>query len=235
MNILNDIEENNINPIYYLKTLLNKSIFEKNRQIINLINPIQSESEFTIDDILDCLNKHFYYSYKSRGVSILPVIALYSIYEILIDELNRFDKKYLSTLESHTSSDKSSGESGDIIIKNEKDDEAYEVIEVKFEIPITYMVVKDCFKKIKSTNIQRYYILSTENILEKDKIDSLIKEIREQHGCQIIVNGIFSTLKYYLRLIENTDKFIEKYIQNLNNHSEINYEHKLSWNKIMSD
>lgn len=91
------------------------------------------------------------------------------------------------------------------------------------------------YSKIKDTNIQRYYILSTNSINDEDKdfINDKIKEIREKHGCQIIVNGVIKTLKYYLRLIENPDEFIENYVTNLENDTEINYEQKIAWNNII--
>lgn len=234
LNILNDIEVNKEDSKEYLKALFCLSISEKNKKIVALVNPITPESKCTIDDIISYLNKHFYYNYKSRGASILPVIALYSIYEILIEELSRFDNKKLCELGSHNSSDRSSGNAGDIDIIDENNN-LYEVVEVKFDIPIDYLMVYDCYEKIKTTNIQRYYILSTESIKDDFKIKKLIHKVSKEHGCQIIINGVFPTIKYYLRLIENTDLFMEKYLKNLNEHPEINYEHKISWNKIVSN
>lgn len=234
LNILNDVEVNGANPELYLKALFCVSIIEKNKKIVTLVNPITPESKCTIEDIIGFLHNHFYYNYKSRGASILPVIALYSVYEILVDELNRFEGKKLNKLGSHHSSDRSSGNAGDISISNEKN-ELYEVVEVKFDIPIDFLMVRDCYEKIKSTKIQRYYILSTESVVDEDKIDDYIKKVKQEHGCQIIINGIFSTIKYYLRLIKDTDLFMDKYLKNLNEHPEINYEHKISWNKIVSD
>lgn len=233
LNILNDVEVNNVDPETYLKALWSTSIIEKNKKIVTLVNPITPESQCTIDDIMEYLHQHFYYKYKSRGASILPVIALYSIYEILIDELSRFKDKKLDNLGSHHSCDRSSGNAGDIDILD-SNNELYEVVEVKFDIPIDCLMVRDCYEKIKPTNIQRYYILSTEAITENDKINEYIDKIKKEHGCQIILNGVFPSIKYYLRLIKNTDTFMEKYLKNLNEHPEINYEHKISWNKIVS-
>lgn len=81
---------------------------------------------------------------------------------------------------------------------------------------------------------QRYYLLSTVAPNEDDRvaIDEMIYKIREEHGCQIIVNGVFPTLKYYLRLLDNTDVFVEKYIKKLSENTEINFEHKIAWNKV---
>ncbi|MBF4473929.1 MAG: DNA (cytosine-5-)-methyltransferase [Methanobacterium formicicum] len=236
LNILNDLEKNGADPREYLKAIFKISLIEKSKKVVDLVNPIQSESDFNISDIINSLNNHFYFDYKSRGASILPVIAIYSLYEVLINEISRFDRKYLDELQSHTSCDRSSGATGDIVIKNQDDDEIYEVVEVKFEIPIDYLMVDDAYQKIKTKKIQRYYILSTINEIEEmEKIQELIYKVRKEHGCQIIVNGVFPTIKYYLRLMENTDKFIENYIENLGDHSEINYEHKIAWNKALKN
>ena len=35
----------------------------------------------------------------------------------------------------------------------------------------------------------------------EDRLKSVIDEVKKEHGCQIIVNGVIHTLKYYLRLI----------------------------------
>lgn len=61
----------------------------------------------------------------------------------------------------------------------------------------------------------------------------MIEKIKNEHGCQVIINGVFPTLKYYLRLIENTDDFMDRYLYNLENDTEINFEHKLAWNNIV--
>ena len=98
-------------------------------------------------------------------------------------------------------------------------------------------MVMDAYKKIKDTNIQRYYILSTVHCDEEEKIkiDNIIEQIRIEHGCQIIVNGVFDTLKYYLRLINSTDNFINNYVKNLSQDTEINFEHKIAWNRIITE
>jgi len=182
------------------------------------------------------LHRHFYYKYKSRGASILPVLALYSVYECIVEELKRFKGKKLDALASHTSSDRSSGATGDIVVRNE-DGSLYEVVEVKFDIAPDSIMIEDAYKKIATTTIQRYYVLSTESPIDEEyeKIQAVVSRIREEHGCQVIINGVFPTLKYYLRLLENTDKFVERYLYNLANDPEINYEQKLAWNIITNE
>ncbi|MCW1372252.1 hypothetical protein OLQ24_09670 [Campylobacter jejuni] len=182
------------------------------------------------------LEKHFYYKYNSRGASILPVVALYSVYECMIMELKRFENKKLLEISSHYSSDKNSGNAGDIVVLN-SDNSLYEVVEVKFDIEPSLIMLLDAYSKIKPTSIQRYYILSTKiaNDAAVKQINDKIKEIRKEHGCQVIVNGLMQSLKYYLRLLSNTDLFIERYAKNLQKHPEINSEHKVSWNNIVNN
>lgn len=236
LGILNDVEENKVSPDKYILHILKRSIIEKEKQNIVLVNPVTRESELNIKDILGLLEQHFNYKYSSRGASILPVVAFYTIYECLLEEMNRYKGKYLEELGSHYSSDRSSQAAGDIVVRNISDDEHYEVVEVKFGIKIDNIILEDAYNKIKPTNIQRYYILSTEEptVQEKEYFDNRIEEIKNEHGCQVIVNGLMKTLNYYLRLIEDTDKFVAKYINNINSHPEINYEHRVSWNTILN-
>lgn len=235
LNIINDIEENKVNPIDYLFVIFTLSIIEKSKKVVTLVNPITSESKLNIDQIIDYLRKHFYYKYSTRGASILPVIAFYSIYECLIKEMERFKNKKLDSLSSHTSSDKSSGLTGDIVIRDKYTNDIYEVIEIKFDIAPTLIMVEDVYEKFKTKSVQRYYILSTvyPNKEEEYKIKDKKISIRNEHGCQLIVNGIFKTLEYYLRLLENTDIFIDKYLKNLMENTELDFEHKIAWNKVL--
>ena len=236
LTILNDVEENNISPKEYVKAIMAYSIKLKKDKTIMLINPVDKENSITITEIMNFLNQHFYAKYKNRGASILPVMALYSIYECITKELKRFDGKKLDAFASHYSCDKNSGETGDIVVRNIDDNSIYEVVEVKFDIPINHVMVRDAYKKISDKPVQRYYILSTSELDEDERvaIDDAICQIREEHGCQIIVNGVFPTLKYYLRLLDNTDEFIKNYVNNLMNNTEINYEHKIAWNTIFN-
>ncbi|WP_207577783.1 DNA cytosine methyltransferase [Listeria seeligeri] len=236
LGILNDIEENEVSPDKYILHILKRSIIEKEKQNIVLLNPVTRESKLNINEILELLEQHFNYKYSSRGASILPVVAFYTIYQCLLEEMNRYKGKYLEELGSHYSSDRSSNAAGDIVVRNTSGDTHYEVVEIKFGIKIDNIILEDAYNKIKPTKIQRYYILSTEEPSDQERIafDKRIEEIKNEHGCQLIVNGLMKTLNYYLRLIEDTDKFWGKYIENINNNPEINYEHRVSWNNILN-
>lgn len=64
LNLINNIEEKGSDPEEILTGLFQRSIYEKSKRAIVLINPIESESEFTISDIMNYLVKLFYYKYK---------------------------------------------------------------------------------------------------------------------------------------------------------------------------
>lgn len=231
---LYDVEENGADATALLKALIYYSNKYKGDKNVILVNPIEKETKMTIEEIMNALKEHFYFKYKSRGASILPVIALYSVYECIVNELKRFDGMTLDKKESHNSSDRSSGETGDIVVRN-TNGEIYEVVEVKFEIAADSIMIEDAYKKIADKPVQRYYILSTKTPSEDElvKMNEIVCRIREEHGCQVIVNGLIPTMKYYLRLLDDTDMFVTNYIKNLSSDMEINYEHKIAWNTIM--
>lgn len=237
LEIFEDVEENGASAKNYLLGIFYLSIQEKKRKTVKIVNPVEKESNIPIQDIIEMLHNHFYYKYTSRGASILPVIAFYSIYQCMIKHFDRFKDKRLDILSSHNSCDKSSKETGDIVVRNNEDNSIYEVLEIKFDICPNKLMVQDAYDKFKEMgSVQRYYILSTKKIntdTEKNNIDMFIKKVYSEHGCQIIINGIFDTLKYYLRLLANTDEFLKYYTSNLQENTELDFEHKIAWNRIV--
>lgn len=238
LTIFDEIETDGVSPYDYLLGIFTQSIIEKQKRTVQVINPIDKESNIPIRDIIEMLHEHFYYKYSSRGASILPVIAFYSIYECMIKHFDRFKNMELDSLGSHNSSDRSSKETGDIVVRNKNTNDIYEVVEVKFDIKPTHLMVDYAYDKIKyNNNVQRYYILSTSrpDSEELNKINDKIDEIYKDYGCQVIVNGIFDSLKYYLRLLTNSDEFLTCYSKNLQANQELDYEHKISWNRIVEN
>ena len=238
LTILDEVETENVSSLDYLVGIFTQSIIEKQKRTVKVINPIDKESNVPIRDVIEMLHSHFYYKYSSRGASILPVIAFYSIYECMIKHFDRFKNMKLDDLGSHNSSDRSSKETGDIVVRDKITNEIYEVVEIKFDIKPTHLMVDYAYDKIKyNKNVQRYYILSTSkpDFNELDKINKKIDEIYDEYGCQVIVNGIFDSLKYYLRLLTNSDEFLAYYSKNLQANEELDYEHKISWNRIVEN
>jgi len=214
-----------------LSYLFQGLIIKRNSQQIDLARPLN----LPIATIVQLLTNHFNSKYSADGASRLPVLALYAAYQCLIQEAKRFDDKVLIEIESHTSADSRSGRIGDIDIADNKG-KAFEAVEVKHGIPITAQLVKDAFEKFKTTQVNRYYLLSTANIDSKEieKIDAEIERIKNIHGCHVIANGLIHSLKYYLRLLSETSEFIENYVNLIEVDSALKYEHKKQWNIIIS-
>jgi DNA (cytosine-5)-methyltransferase 1 len=137
-------------------------------------------------------------------------------------------------LQSHTSSDRKSKSAGDIEIFN-KNKILIEAIEIKQGRPIDLNMIRIAKEKIILFNPRRYCIFSTADIKASEmmRIEQEINQIKQEHGCQIIINGVLPTLKYYLRLINSTDDFITNYSKLIESDQELQAIHKIKWNEIL--
>ena len=238
LNIFEQVEVNKQNPEIYLKYIFAKLIklSESEASLFELSETqTQDLSSLNINLVLEILKRHFAVKLSSR----LPVIAIYSIYEILLPKFERYKNKKLVPLQVHTSSDKHGF--GDIEIYDNQD-KPFEVIEIKHNIPIDKYLIFDIVKKTKNTKINRYYILTTfqngfaDEPSEKAVIEYIL-HIKQQINLDIIANGIISTLKYYLRFIDDYGDFIKIYTKNLivdaKNSTEVKSFHLEKWNEIL--
>ena len=215
LSILNDIEENYANPTNYLKCLLYLLLKKYKREKVLIsqlsIDKVHS-SLLTIDIVVNMLKEHFSMKKSSR----LPVIAIYTIYQIFIKNIKLYENKILKPLKTHTTSDRYVG-FGDIEVYN-SNGTPFEVVEIKHNIPIDKMMVRDVLKKVKGTNIKKYYILTTAepNFQDPNKeIFDLVHLIKQKYDIEIIPNGIYPSLKYYLRLVPDLKDFLDRYTENL--------------------
>lgn len=89
-------------------------------------------------------------------------------------------------------------------------------------------------EKIIKYNPHRYYIFASKDVKKSEiqQINKAIKEIVSEHGCQVIVNGIIPTIKYYLRLVTSITDFVENYSKIIESDTEIQKIHKEKWNEI---
>ena len=238
LNIFEQIEENSQNPTIYLIYIFAKLIklSESEANLFELVETnSQDVSALNIQLVLELLKKQFALKLSSR----LPVIAIYSIYEILLPNFERYKNKRLLPLQVHTSSDKHGF--GDIEIYNEENN-PFEIIEIKHNIAIDKYLIFDIVKKIKTTNINRYYILTTfQNGFADEETEKAVTEyilqIKQQINLDIIANGIISTLKYYLRFVDDYSEFIKIYTKNLiadaKTSTEVKSFHLEEWNEIL--
>lgn len=232
LKILDYVERYQNSSQNILRILLNNIIDLQNKNIIE-ISRISDPDTLSISNILSILKEHFLINYHVRGGSKLSVLAIYAVYQSLIKEIKRYENKTLQILGSHTASDLTSRSSGDIEIFD-KNNQLFEAIEVKHDKLIDITMVRIAYQKIKKFNPKRYYILSLKDVKDSDlqDIKNLIGEIREEHGCQVILNGVIPTLKYYLRLIP-LENFITNYSDLVINDIELKIEHKQKWNELI--
>ncbi|MGF1588080.1 MAG: hypothetical protein ACFCU7_02360 [Pleurocapsa sp.] len=209
---------------------LRRAVLVNQISIIKLVNP----EKLNITTVINCLEAHFNHNYKTFGASKLPVIAFYTIYLRLIQEVERYKGCMIKDLGSHTASDLTSKTAGDIEIFDKKK-QLIEAIEIKQGKPISLQMVLNAKDKILKYHPRRYYIFSSADIHKADeiKIQAEIELIAKDHGCQVIVNGIIPTLKYYLRLIASVETFVEDYSRFVEQDKELQAIHKIQWNNIL--
>lgn len=223
LNCVDAIQNKNINIKEILIFTLKELIFYRDRDSnLKLTKP----KNLSIKDIVSKVNQHFKNSTDSR----LPVLAIYAVYKQIIIEFKKYKNCTLCDLQPHNASDKQSRFLGDTQI-NDEDGLPLEAVEIKHNISLTPDLVETCFNKFKTTTIKTYYLLSTKEEIESiNEISKILKDIYKNHGCQMIVNGIQTTLKYYLRLIYNTDNFIYNYVELIE--KECNYSTKIKWEEL---
>ncbi len=227
---LHHVEEENGNSLLmleYLLLLLIKQREDSKVEIEHISNP-----DLQISKILEMLSIHFEQA-TSNGRARLPVLAIHSIYQLLVNELERYDEKELQELSSHTSADLRHGDIGDVQV-NYADGTPFEAVEVKYGIKITESLIIDAYSKIKQTKAKRYYMLSTVESSKKE-LEEIIAKIKDEHGCQIIVNGLLKTIEYYLRLISNPELFVNIYTDLVTSDKVIKTEHKVLWKKLLQN
>lgn len=198
------------------------------------ITKLDNSEKLDIKTIINALEYHFNFNYKTHGASKLPVLAFYAIYQRLIEEIERYKLCTLKPLGSHTASDKTSRSAGDIEILD-KNKKLIEVLEIKHNKPIDLQILLIAKDKIIKFNPRRYCIFTTANINQVDsaKIDDEIQNIKNTHGCQVIINGVIPTLSYYLRLLNSPEMLIEQYSSLIEIDQELQSIHKLKWNEIL--
>lgn len=232
LEVLDCLEKNPNKASNILRLLLFQAIEAKKRSLVKII-PLENPEILTIEKIVMAIDEHFSFNYNTHGGSKLPVIAFYAIYKSLIKELVRYNGCELEKMGSHTASDRTSKSSGDIEIS--KNGEIFEAIEIKLDKYIDTTIIRIAIEKIKRFNPKRYYVLSYVGVKEEHKleIEDLITDIKLKHGCQIIINGVLPTLKYYLRLINSSEEFINNYNSLVEKDKELKKIHKDKWNELI--
>lgn len=206
-----------------------------------LSQAVTVSEDLIIARIVEAVHQHISRSYSTRsGVARIPVVAIYSVYQLLVRDVRRYQGKELMPLTSHTTADLRSKSLGDIEIL-EKSGDCFEAIEVKHLIPVSVNIVNRVYHKIKNKRVNRYYILTTHepNWDDVEEVFARVKAVRAASGCQIIVNGVIPSLKYYLRMVNDPNEFLEAYTTCLQTEfssaSGIKKEHLEAWLELQRE
>jgi len=232
LTLLDNVQNQSVKPRDYLLYLFQFLILLRDQHKIE-ISRSKHHAKFSVAQIIDLVKQHFYYDYHVGGAARLPVLAIYSAYECMMGEVKRFEGKKLLPLEKHNSPDTRSGMPGDVVVAN--GESFFEAVEVKFGIDMTAQLVEYAYSKFRKYPIERFYLLSTAGIDKNDgdKIKEIIGSVAKEHGCQIIVNGVIDTLKYYLRLLSNPELFVKNYAKNVLADQDLKSEHKAALKQLL--
>lgn len=234
LQIIDRVENGGVNPSTILSYLIYQAYILSKKNIVE-ISKITISETIEIKELVEILTKQFNYNYGKTGTPKLPMIAFHAIYQIMLKEIGKFQNCYLADLGSITASDRTSKTAGDLEVFYKNDKSLKEAIEIKLGILIDTHMIRRAKEKIITFNPERYYILSTVGIKSDEQllINQEIDKVRNEHGCQIIINGVLDTLKYYFRLIDNVNDFIKIYSELIEVDTEISLEHKQYWNNVI--
>jgi DNA (cytosine-5)-methyltransferase 1 len=136
-------------------------------------------NDILIMDILGALNEHFSFTNSAH----LPVVAIHSIYEMLIEQVSQYLGCTLRPLESHQASDLRTGAVGDIEIED-TDGDVVEGVEVKHGLRIDLPILMAAEEKILKSRLKRYYILTTHSSCNSvdQEVRAIIRKVYKSHG-----------------------------------------------------
>lgn len=209
--------------------MLFRQVQKRHSSSVNYANPRTDD----IERIVDIFARHFSFKYRSKGASRLPVLAIYAIYELIVVELKRYQAASLRPLGAHSAADSRTGAVGDIEVELSSST-LLEALEIKHNIRVTDQIIASAESKIKLSDVKRYYILTTHSECAPDELaKSRIARIANVYECTVIVNGVYATLRYYLRLLERPHDIFAKYTSLLDDDSAIGHEHRVAWNTVV--
>ena len=204
---------------------------KRNARIRSAANDYSSYGD--IAKIVSMFERHF--ALAVVGTARLPVLAVYAIYLVMMDELSRYEGKTLLELQRHSAADTRTGALGDIEIARE-DETIFEALEIKHQQPITSTMIRACARKVEGSGqpVDRYYILTTHAACRPtQEMQKQLNEIAKETGTQIVVNGVLPTIQYYLRLLKDPSRVLPAYWDLLNDEKAISPEHLLVWKKMV--
>lgn len=104
------------------------------------------------------------------------------------------------------SADSQTGAVGDIEILG-ADGEVFEALEIKHAITIDETILTNVREKLMDRRVDRYYVLTTATRCTDGDLTESLRQIYAKLGCQVVINGVLPSLRYYLRLLEDPSQF----------------------------
>ena len=203
------------------------SLIRFRQQNANLI--LSRPANLSFAQVVDKIRRH--HNQSMPGVSRLPVLAIHAILTISVKEVGRFVNCTILPLEHHNTADVRTNLIGDVHIVD-VDNTLIEGYEVKHNIPISSNLIQTSLEKLHNTPVQTLYILTTYHHDSYSEFQPDIQRADREHGCQLIVNGVYPTLLYYLRLTGRAREFMDAYATNLETDPSVTYQLKEVWNEI---
>lgn len=208
---------------------LEEIVKSKKQALYNKVAKNTAGNELMITDIMNAFQMHFVTSART------PVLAIYAVYKLVVDQIEAYDDLQLLELGAHEAADIRTGAIGDIELAD-SDGDVIEALEIKHNIPVDLPILTKAEEKIRASQVKRYYILTTHkncNFIDTD-MANVVKRVYDEHGCQIIINGVVPTMKYYLRLVTNPSKSLDDYGELLTSDKAIRFPHVQEWEKILN-
>ena len=188
----------------------------------------------SVAQVVEKVRRH--HNLQMAGAARLPVLVVHSILTILLGEVGRYgryDGCTILPLEHHNTADTRTDLIGDVNIVD-ANDALFEGYEVKHNIPVSSSLIQTSFEKLRTTPVRRFYILTTYHHDSYLEFEPDIHQVAQSHGCELIVNGVDPTLRYYLRLIGSTHQFIDAYVTHLETDPSVTFQLKEAWNEIVA-
>ncbi len=228
LNLIDQVQEHGLSAENVLLNIFAGLIRYRDRNT-NLI--LARPVNLSILETVNRINRH--HSVQLPGVSRLPVLAVYSMLRLLVQEIKRYRGCTLLPLADHLAADRQTNLIGDVHI-TDATGALFEGYELKHGIPITSSLIRASFEKLRNTPVKRFYILTTYQHASYAEFSEEIRQVAQAHGCQLIVNGVDATLLYYLRLINDTSRFVNEYVSNLETDASVPYQLRRAWNEIIT-
>lgn len=209
-----------------LVALLVQLIRIRNADRVVLTRP----KDLPIHAVRKLIETHLAGPYKANAPR-LPQLVIYAVYSCLVESIGRYEGAIIEPIERLKAADRKRGTIGDVVVA--RGGRRIEAVEIKHDQPIAYIHVAEAIDKVRAESVTRYYLLSNQGIdpADADQIAKRAADFLKQNGCEIIVNGVFESLAYYLRLLPDTTDFLFRYATLLESDEDTGYEHRIRWNE----